>query len=394
MFPSQFKQAIVTPLLKKHSLPPVDLSSYRPISNLSFLSKVTERVIHNRLLAHLESFPSLSSFQSAYKKLHSTETALLKIHNDLLLSFEDKKLSALVLLDMSAAFDTVDHSILLSRLSSNFGISGSAHSLLTSYLSGRTQSVSIHSSSTPPSPIMTGVPQGSVLGPLLFSLYTTPLTNLLDNSPMSYHLYADDTQLYISFSPNESAESLTALGNTLDSVHSWLTRKKLSLNPSKTEFLLVGTQTQRSKVISHSINFAGTEIKSSPSVRNLGVILDEDLNFSKHISSICKSSYHSIRQLRQIRPSLDLCSSIALSNSLVSCRLDYCNSLYSGLPLSSIHRLQLVQNSLARVIYPSLSRRDHITPILHRLHWLPVHARIKFKVALLTFKTLQSNLPT
>src|SRR3954464_13522456 len=115
---------------------------------------------------------------SAYPKFHTAETALLRIYNDLLVSISQHKLSALVLLDLSAAFDTIDHNILLSRLTSNFGVSGSALSLISSYLSNRSQSVSIQSHVSPSAPISTGVPQGSVLGPLLFCLYTTPLTYL------------------------------------------------------------------------------------------------------------------------------------------------------------------------------------------------------------------------
>src|SRR4051812_24957170 len=121
--------------IKKHSLPIEDLSSYRPISNLNFISKILERIIHNRLNQHLTSFPSLSPFQSAYRKFHSAETALHRIYNDLLVSISQHKLSALVLLDLSAAFDTIDHNILLSRLTSNFGISGSALSLILSFQS-------------------------------------------------------------------------------------------------------------------------------------------------------------------------------------------------------------------------------------------------------------------
>src|SRR5437899_1831577 len=215
IFPNEFKSAIVTPLHKKHSLPIEDLSSYRPISNLNFISKILERIIHNRLNHHLTSFPSLSPFQSAYRKFHSAETALLRIYNDLLVSISQHKLSALVLLDLSAAFDTIDHNILLSRLTSNFGISGSAFSLITSYLSNRSQSVSIQSHLSHSAPISTGVPQGSVLGPLLFCLYTTPLTYLFSNSPVSYHLYADDTQLYISFSSSDSPSHLSILSSSL-----------------------------------------------------------------------------------------------------------------------------------------------------------------------------------
>ena len=271
IFPDIFKHAIVTPLHKKHSLPKDDLSSYRPISNLNFISKILERVIHTRLTSHLKTFPSLSRFQSAYRKFHSTETALLRIHNDLIQSINTQKVSALVLLDLSAAFDTIDHNILLSRLKSNFGISDTALSLLSSYLSNRTQSVLIGNSSS--SPLLTGVPQGSVLGPLLFCLYTSPLGQIFSNSPVSYHLYADDTQLYISFSSSDSAYSLSALSLTLDSVYSWFTSNRLSVNPSKTEFLLIGTPQQRAKLTSTSVSFCGTALTPSDSCHNLATIL-------------------------------------------------------------------------------------------------------------------------
>ena len=127
-------------------------------------------------------------------------------------------MSALVLLDLSAAFDTIDHNILLARLSTTFGITGTALGILTSYLSGRSQFVSINSNSTTPSPLTTGVPQGSVLGPLLFCLYTTPLGYLISSTPISYHFYADDTQLYISFNSSESDLFLTLLSSTLVSI--------------------------------------------------------------------------------------------------------------------------------------------------------------------------------
>ena len=236
------------------------------------MSKILERIIHSRLSSHLKLFPSLSRFQSAYRKFHSTETALLNIYNDLLLSINKQKVSALVLLDLSAAFDTVDHTILLTRLASNFGITDSALSLLTSYLTNRSQSVSIGNDTSPPSPLVTGVPQGSVLGPLLFCLYTTPLSYIFNNSPVSYHLYADDTQLYISFSSSNSAYNLSVLSSTLDSVYSWFCLNRLSVNPSKTEFLLIGNTQQRSKITSKSISFRDELLLPTDTCRNLGVL--------------------------------------------------------------------------------------------------------------------------
>ena len=264
-FPSCFKTAKIQPLLKKHSLPKDDLSSYRPISNLNFLSKILERIIHNRLLNHLATFPSLSPFQSAYRKFHSVETALLRIQNDLLLAMERRQVTALVLLDLSAAFDTIDHHILLTRLSSTFGITGPALDLLTSYLKDRNHFVQIDSHSSDTAPLTSGVPQGSVLGPLLFTLYTTPLTHLLQDSSVSFHLYADDTQLYVSFSSDDHLDSLTHLSLTLDAVYSWLSCNRLVVNPSKTEYLLVGTKQQRVKLTLPSVMFQDATLSPSPS---------------------------------------------------------------------------------------------------------------------------------
>ena len=208
IFPDTFKHAVVSPLLKKPSLPKNDLSNYRPISNLNFISKILEKVIYARLSKHIESFPSLSRFQSAYRKHHSTETALLRVQNDLNLAIERKHISALILLDLSAAFDTTDHNILLNRLNTSFGISNSALSLLTSYLSDRSQSINIGNEFSSKSPLSRGVPQGSVLGPLLFTLYTTPISHLLNTLSLPHHLYADDTQLYLSFSSSDAEQSL------------------------------------------------------------------------------------------------------------------------------------------------------------------------------------------
>ncbi len=394
VFPDSYKNAIVKPLYKKHSLPHEDLSSYRPISNLNFISKIIERIIHTRISNYLKTFPSLSPFQSAYRPFHSTETALLRIQNDLLLAMDNKKVSALILLDLSSAFDTIDHHILLSRLSSYFGISGLALKLLTSYLQNRTQTVCIDSQFSTPSPLTTGIPQGSVLGPLLFSLYTTPISNILQNSGASYHFYADDTQLYISFSPALSRTPLALLSSTLDLVHTWFTNNRLCLNPSKTEYILIGSPYQRSKMSSTAISISGNSLKPVASARNLGIIFDSDLSLRKYISSICQTSFHHIRQLRQIRSSIDINSATILSNALVHTKLDYCNSLFYSLPKSSIHRLQLVQNSLARVVIPSTLRHHHITPVLKRLHWLPVEQRVKYKIACITYKSLHYQQPS
>src|SRR5437870_1175424 len=256
--------------------------------------------------------------------------------------------------------------MLLSRLNSCFCISNSAHSLLSSYLSHRSQSVAIDHTFSPSLPLQRGVPQGSVLGPLLFTLYTTPLSYLLTESSLQFHFYADDTQIYISFSSTDSNVALGKLTSILDQVYAWFCANRLVVNPSKTEYLLIGTTQQRSKLTDSSIFFKNVPLTPTDSARNLGVIFDSNLYFTKHISSICRSSFFHIRQLRQIRPSLDRNSAIVLANALVHSKLDYCNCLLNGLPNSSIVCLQQVQNSLARVICNTTKFRSHTVTLLKK----------------------------
>jgi hypothetical protein len=266
--------------------------------------------------------------------------------------------------------------------------------MLSSYLSNRSQSVSISQAASSDLPLLRGVPQGSVLGPLLFTLYTTPISDLLTDASMQFHFYADDTQIYISFSASDSARSLKKLSSTLDLVHSWFSSNRLVVNPTKTEYLLIGTPQQRSKVVNNTVYFKTIPLYPSDTARNLGVIFDSNLDFKSHISSICRSSSFQIRQLRQVRSSLDKNSAIIFANALVQSKFDYCNSLLFGLPSNTIIRLQYVQNSLARVVCNTTKFRSKTTRLLKSLHWLPINERIKFKIAVLTFKAINVAKPS
>jgi hypothetical protein len=389
-FPSACKIASVTPLLKKTNLEPDDLKNYRPISNLSFLSKVIERVVSAQLTSHLTTNNLFNSNQSAYRKFHSTETALLSVQNDLLISMDNGLSSALLLLDLSAAFDTVDHSILLHRLENWFGISQTALLWFKSFLSDRSQSVHTSHSTSTLATLLFGVPQGSVLGPLLFSLYTKPLSSLISQYPdIRHHLYADDTQIYLSFSPSTSSSAIALIESCLQHIFSWMSANKLALNPDKTEYLLISPNTSTS---APSMNLGPTTIIPTDNAKNLGVIFQSDLSLTNHISAVVKSCFFHIRDLKRIRSCLSRNTATSIANAFVQSRLDYCNSLYFGLPKRSIYRLQKVQNCLARVVFRS-SRHSHITPVLKSLHWLPVHFRIKFKICLITHRLLSFNQP-
>ena len=304
------------------------------------------------------------------------------------------KVTALVLLDLSAEFDTIDHSILLSRLDNWFGIRNSALRWLTSYLTNRSQRIKVEGHLSSESGLLYGVPQGSVLGPLLFSLYTTPLSNIISIFSVPHHFFAYYSKLYLCFSKNDSVTALHNLQSCLNSVQSWMKANKLKLNPEKTEFLLIGHDRQRRKYLDlFPYTLLNIPTSSAEKARNLGVIFDVDLSLKSHVSSVCNACYYHLRDLRRIRRHLDLDSAKALGHALVSSRLDYCNSLLHGLASREISRLQRVQNRLARIVTKSRPFA-HSSPLLKSLHWLPVRFRIQFKLCMLTFKTMADGEPS
>uniref|UniRef100_A0A9J8ATE3 Reverse transcriptase domain-containing protein n=1 Tax=Cyprinus carpio carpio TaxID=630221 RepID=A0A9J8ATE3_CYPCA len=374
--PKPFKLAVIKPLIKKPQLDPSELANYRPISNLPFMSKILEKVVSAQLCSYLQKNDLYEEFQSGFRPHHSTETALVKITNDLLLALDQGCISLLVLLDLSAAFDTIDHDILIDRLQNYTGIQGQALRWFRSYLSDRYHFVYLNGESAHLSPVKYGVPQGSVLGPLLFSIYMLPLGNIIRKYGISFHCYADDTQLYISTRPGETSK-LSTLTECVKNVKDWMTNNFLLLNSDKTEILLIGPENITQNLVYYNLQLDGCTVTSS-TVKNLGVILDSNFSFENHISHVTKTAFFHLRNIAKLRNMLPVPDAEKLVHAFMTSRLDYCNAVLAGCPASSINKLQVVQNAAARVLTRS-RKYDHITPILQSLHWLPIKFRISYK---------------
>ena len=393
VIPQSLKAASITPLIKKPSLDPNDTKNYRPVSNLPYVSKLVEKVLVKQIHRHLVTNNLYKVHQSAYRQHHSTETALVKISNDILTAMDQNQCVFLVLLDQSAAFDTVNQDLLLHKLRHKYGITGSAHQLLTSYFKGRTQAVTVNKSTSSPKQLDTGFPQGSVLGPYMYPLYTADLFEIAERHGVAIHMYADDTQLYVSCKPENSGETLTKMEAMIDEVRQWMANNHLKLNDSKTEFMKLGKASVLKQIVHiKSIRIGSTQVEPVTSAKNIGVTLDQEMNLSTHINNTVRNCYYHLRQISVIRPYLTHIATETLINAVITSRLDYCNSLYVGLPDCSLGKLQLIQNNAAKVIFQK-KRRDHATPLLKTLHWLKVEYRIKFKINLLSFKALHGKAP-
>lgn len=395
IMPQKLKHAVIKPLLKK---PGQDLvnKNYRPVSNLTFLGKIIEGAVIEQFNNHLSANMLQDPNQSAYKKFHSTETLLTRIHNEVINKMSQGEVSMVVLLDLSAAFDTIDHKILISRLSNMYGIGGRAIEWFKSYIWNRTQSVMINSQMSQTQPLQYGVPQGSKLGPVLFNAYIAPVSSIAKSHNIMDEKYADDEQLILSFKPTTEQSQINAthsLEKCISDIRDFLSRNKLCNNGDKTEFMLIGNSNQLRKLKSNSITVNHMKITAVRHARNLGVIFDEHMKMEKQVNNMCSKAYFNIKNIGKIRKLLSKDDTKAVVNALVTPHLDYGNGLLHGINKSLLSKLQVAQNSAVRLI-EKLRKRDHITEYRKNLHWLPIPARIEYKIMTTTWKILNNKAPT
>ena len=395
VFPLSLKQAIVTPIIKKTTLDWNELKNYRPVSNISFIGKVIEKAVISQFNEHMEKNDLNEVFQSAYKNKHSTETALLKVKDDITCALDKNHAAFLIMLDLSTAFDTIDHGILFHQFEHDFGIKGTALQWFKSYMSGRTFRVCICGEMSESFTLDYGVPQGSIIGPRAFTKYAQHVATIIRQHGFMYHIYADDIQVYHTFDPKlpgEAACVIFKLSRCVAEIRNWMTKNKLKLNDSKTEFFIASPPHIMSHLSGTTVCIGTTEISPSATIRNLGVVFDSAMTMSPHITSLCKSLNFFLWNISRIRRFIDQETCNTTVRALVLSKLDYANALLLGCKKADILRLQRLQNKAARIIF-QVPKMHSSSELLSTLHWLPVDKRIIFKTLLYIYKALNDRAP-
>ena len=388
------KDSVVTPILKKAGSDPEVLKNYRPVCNTLFLSKTIERTVLYQANNHMDLINGHTRNQSGYKPHHSCETLLLRVTNDILTNLDRSKCTIAVFLDLSAAFDTVDHDILLNILWFDLGFRGMVFKWFQDFLGEREQAVCIDGTKSEFRRNRYGVPQGSVVGPFLFNIYVRSLMQLMEEEGFIAHGYADDHQFLFTFQIDFQANAIRGkIPTSLDLISNWMSKYFLKLNASKTQVIVFHPDSRSSEIaFSQLILSDGSHIQLSNQVYNLGVILDSNMSFSPHISSSISQGYNLIRNISGIRKYISREHMKTLVNAIIIAKFDNCNSMYMGISSFDCGRLRKFQNSCARLIYGK-RKRDHVSGILKELHWLPCEARTYFKILCYVFKCIHGLAP-
>ena len=400
-FPTDMKKAVIKPTLKEDGADPDCLKNYRPVSNLPAISKLLERVVLNQLNQYLAENNLHCPVQSGYRPHHSCETLLVRMTDDIFKETQSDNIVILVLLDLSAAFDTIDHGILLDKLLRDFGICGKALGWFKSYLKNRFFCVKIDKALSDFLCLLFGVPQGSLLGPILFILYIKFLQRIASKYGLSIQLYADDSQLYISFHPSRPSELndiVESVNKCLAEIKSWMVQNFMKLNESKTQLLIIGKPLVLQKFnLSMEIQFGSTEITPTECKgdkwKSLGVKLDEALNMERQINSVRQKCGWTMNNIRTIGRYLDESTKLMLVKQLIISKLDFCNSLYMNLPNKRLRKLKSILNGCVRFIYNVHDRSEDLLPYYKMAHILSIDERIFFKVCLLSYKVVYGMSP-
>ena len=307
------------------------MNNYRPVSSLFFIVKILEKVVLSQVSSYLNSHNLCNTCQSAYRPGHSTETALLKVANDLFLSLSKGNISVLALLDFSSALDTIDHPILVHRLHTDFGFTDSVLQWFSSYLTDRTHYIPLSNHCSAFAPIHSGVHQGSVLVPMLFTMHIRPFTAIIDSHSIIHHSFADDLQSQMPATPVRISELHHSIQSCICDVKAWATANMLVLIDNETELMIVSSKrTMHLHNLPTSITMGSAQIPFKLSVKKLGLTLDCHLIMNAHVTNIARTCYFELRRLASNRRFLTSTASATLVSAFALSRIDYCNSLLFG----------------------------------------------------------------
>lgn len=378
-FPAPWKNAIVIPLHKSGDHD--DIGNYRPISLLPILSKILEKIIANQLVSFLESNKLLSPTQHGFRPKLSTVTALQVITDKIYENIDKKQISLLTLCDLSKAFDSVNHTILLQKLH----LVNVDAFWFSSYLNNRTQSVRINNTVSSRQAVPYGVPQGSILGPLLFNIYVNDMPKHITNCILVQ--YADDTQFLHSGNINNISSIISKTENTLKQVRKYFLENGLKLNTNKTQCLFLGTR-QLLAHIPHNttIRCAGSDIQPSTHAKNLGIYLDSYLTFEKHTSEIIKKAMGTLMFVNRNKDYFTKDTRITILQTLVLSALNYGITVWGTTNSTILNKVQKIQNFTIKVADGKARKFDHVTPLFKELKWLRVKELVTFNLIITVFK--------
>ena len=386
VFPNAWKNSIVTPLHKNGDTEAV--SNYRPISLLPIFSKVIEKIISNQLTSFLETNKLLTNTQHSFRPKLSTITALTSITDKIYHNMDCKQISLLTLCDLSKAFDSVSHPILLHKLS-KVNID---RFWFVSYLENRTQCVRLQNTISSQLHVNFGVPQGSILGPILFNIYVNDISNYINDCTLVQ--YADDTQFLHSGKVDSLQDILHKATATLTKAREYFLNNGLQLNTKKTQCIFIGSRQNISQIPPNtSIHIGDTTVKPSVSVKNLGIYMDCHLSFDVHIRELCKKVMGVLLYINRIKENFDRATRHIVVQALALSLVNYGNIVWGTTCNSHILRVQKMQNFAAKVIDGKAKKFDHVTPILNELRWLTTEKQITFDSAVTVYKSLRKLSP-